>query len=75
MVVPLLVLLLAAQQLPPAWVVAARLCRYSSQLLPCVLDLQVVVFDRSPEKRAPFYNLLRALGMARMVGEQYLAGK
>jgi hypothetical protein len=30
---------------------------------------QVVFFDRSPERRAPFYNLLRSLGMARMVNK------
>ena len=29
----------------------------------------VVIFDRSNEKRAPFYNVLRAMGMARMVNK------
>jgi hypothetical protein len=33
------------------------------------LCMQVVFFDRDPERRAPFYNLLRCLGMARLVNK------
>ncbi|GFH16323.1 uncharacterized protein HaLaN_12718, partial [Haematococcus lacustris] len=32
----------------------------------------VVLFDRSSERRAPFYNLLRSLGMARIVNKSLL---